>query len=52
MCTGNYVHINKIRNFGLEWQRLGTDYLSCFTTAAMICAAAKLIKLDTLHTHP
>lgn len=52
MCTGNYVHINKIMNFGLEWQHLGTDYLSCFTTAAMICAAAKLIKLDTLHTHP
>lgn len=52
MCIGNYVHINKIRNFGPEWQHLGTDYLSCFTTAAMICAAAKLIKLDTLHAHP
>lgn len=50
MCTGNYVQINKIMNFGLKWQRLGTDYLSCFTTAGMICTAAKLIKLDMLHS--
>lgn len=50
MCTGNYVQINKIMNFGLKWQHLGTDYLSCFTTAGMICTAAKLIKLDMLHS--
>lgn len=50
MCTGNYVQINKIMNFGLKWQRLGTDYLSCFTTAGMICTASKLIKLDMLHS--
>lgn len=50
MCTGNYVQINKIMNFGLKWQRLGTDDLSCFTTAGMICTAAKLIKLDMLHS--
>lgn len=37
-------------NFGLERQRLGTDYLSGFTTAGMICAAAKLIKLGMLHS--